>query len=243
LRPCLLAGSVLRFVLTAAFSGVQSVTILSKLINGGDIMQQNVFGYIRVSCKEQNEDRQRIALAPLGITKRNLFIDKQSGKNFERPAYKKLIRRTRRGDLLYIKSIDRLGRNYNDIIEQWRIITQEKGVDIRVLDMPLLDTTYCKDLLGTFISDLVLQVLSFTAQLERDNILQRQAEGIAAAKARGMIFGREPLPFPEDFEAVYARWRAGGLTSQDAARLCGFSRRALYEKTQKRRQQEEVWRR
>jgi DNA invertase Pin-like site-specific DNA recombinase len=199
-------------------------------------MKHKTFGYIRVSSKEQNEDRQLIALAPLGIPQRNLYIDKQSGKNFDRPAYKQLVKQMRRGDLLCIKSIDRLGRNYAEIIEQWRIITQEKGVDIRVLDMPLLDTTYCKDLLGTFIADLVLQVLSFASQLERDNTLQRQAEGIAAAKARGMVFGKEPLPFPENFETVYSRWRAKELTTKETAALCGFSRRALYEKTQNRRQ-------
>jgi DNA invertase Pin-like site-specific DNA recombinase len=201
-------------------------------------MRQNRYGYIRVSSKDQNEDRQHIALTPMDISKRNLYIDRQSGKNFDRPAYKRLVKRLRRGDLLYVKSIDRLGRNYADIIEQWRILTQEKGVDIRVLDMPLLDTTYCKDLLGTFISDLVLQVLSFSAQLERDNILQRQSEGIAAAKARGTVFGKEPLPFPEDFEMVYSRWRAGEITASRAAALCGFSLRALYEKTQERRWQE-----
>jgi DNA invertase Pin-like site-specific DNA recombinase len=202
-------------------------------------MQNKTFGYIRVSSKDQNEDRQLIALALLEIPEQNLYIDKQSGKNFDRPAYKQMIKRMRRGDLLCVKSIDRLGRNYADIIEQWRVITQEKGVDIRVLDMPLLDTTYCKDLLGTFIADLVLQVLSFASQLERENTLQRQAEGIAAAKARGIVFGKAPLPFPDNFEVVYSQWRAKELTTKETAALCGFSRRALYEKTQERRHQEE----
>ncbi|MDR1193254.1 MAG: recombinase family protein, partial [Peptococcaceae bacterium] len=194
-------------------------------------MQMNIYGYIRVSTQDQNEDRQRIALEPLGIPARNLYADKQSGRDFERPAYKKLMKRLRRGDLLYVKSIDRLGRNYGETIEQWRFITRDKGADIKVLDMPLLDTTYCKDLLGTFISDLVLQVLSFAAQLERDDLLQRQADGIAAAKARGMVFGKEPLPFPENFEKIYRRWRNGEISAVEAAALCGFSRRTLYDKT------------
>jgi DNA invertase Pin-like site-specific DNA recombinase len=141
------------------------------------------------------------------------------------------MKRLRRGDLLYVKSIDRLGRNYGETIEQWRFITRDKGADIKVLDMPLLDTTYCKDLLGTFISDLVLQVLSFAAQLERDDLLQRQADGSAAAKARGMVFGKEPLPFPENFEIIYQRWRSGEISAVQAATMCGFSRRTLYDKT------------
>lgn len=192
----------------------------------------NIYGYIRVSTQEQNEDRQIIALEPYNIPKAHLFSDKQSGKDFQRPAYKKLFKRMRKGDLLYVKSIDRLGRNYGEIIEQWRILTRDKGIDIKVLDMPLLDTSYCKDLLGTFISDLVLQVLSFSAQLERDNLLARQSEGIAAAKARGVRFGRRPVPVPENFLELYHLWRTGVYTAEKTAELCGFSRRTLYDKTQ-----------
>jgi DNA invertase Pin-like site-specific DNA recombinase len=189
------------------------------------------FGYVRVSMKEQNADRQLIALEPYGIPVSNLFIDKKSGKDFDRPRYKRLLRVIRAGDLLYVKSIDRLGRNYSEIIGQWHILTRERGVDIKVLDMPMLDTTYCKDLLGTFISDLVLQVLSFSAQLERENILQRQAEGIAAAKAKGVAFGRKSVPVPDNLPEIYARWRNKELTNEQAARLCGFSVRTLYSLT------------
>ena len=164
-----------------------------------------IYGYVRVSTRDQNEERQLIALLELQVPKKNIFIDKQSGKDFERPQYKKLLRKMKKGDLLYIKSIDRLGRNYNEIQEQWRILTKDKGVDIVVLDMPLLDTRRGKDLMGTFLSDIVLQVLSFVAENERMNIRQRQAEGIAAAKAKGVRFGRVPKPLPENFHAVYQR--------------------------------------
>ena len=186
------------------------------------------FGYVRVSMKDQNEDRQIIALTPFNIPPGNLFTDKKSGKDFNRPQYKNLLRRLRAGDLLYIKSIDRLGRDYAEIIEQWRILTREKGVDIKVLDMPMLDTTYCKDLLGTFIADLVLQVLSFSAQLERENLLQRQAEGIAAAKEKGVRFGRKEVKLPDNFAEIYERWRNGDLSRDEAAAACGFSVRTLY---------------
>ncbi|GHU52533.1 resolvase [Clostridia bacterium] len=196
------------------------------------------FGYVRVSTKEQNIDRQIIALEPYAIPQENIFVDEKSGKDFDRPKYKRLLRKLRAGDLLYIKSIDRLGRDYGEIIEQWRHITREKGVDIKVLDMPMLDTTYCKDLLGTFISDLVLQVLSFSAQLERENILQRQAEGIAAAKAKGVAFGRRVVTIPEDFEDIYRRWRNKELSNEQAAALCGFSVRTLYTLTAERRARE-----
>ena len=155
----------------------------------------NLYGYIRVSTREQNEDRQILALKELSIPEKNLFIDKQSGKDFERPQYKKMVRKLKKDDLLYIKSIDRLGRNYSEILEQWRILTKEKGIDIVVLDMPLLDTRRGKDLMGTFLSDIVLQVLSFVAENERTNIRQRQAEGIAAAKAKGVRFGRTSSAF------------------------------------------------
>ena len=163
----------------------------------------NLYGYIRVSTREQNEDRQILALKELSIPEKNLFIDKQSGKDFERPQYRKMVRKLKKDDLLYIKSIDRLGRNYSEILEQWRILTKEKGIDMVVLDMPLLDTRRGKDLMGTFLSDIVLQVLSFVAENERTNIRQRQAEGIAAAKARGVRFGRPPAPLPENFHHLY----------------------------------------
>ena len=179
-----------------------------------------IYAYVRVSTREQNEDRQLIAMNELQVPKKNIFIDKQSGKDFERPSYKKLIKRLKKDDLRYIKSIDRLGRNYNEIQEQWRILTKEKAVDIVVLDMPLLDTRRGKDLMGTFLSDIVLQVLSFVAENERVNIRQRQAEGIAAAKAKGVRFGRPPKPLPGNFEEVYRRWEKGEITGTAAARGC-----------------------
>lgn len=186
----------------------------------GVLIIAEIYAYVRVSTREQNEDRQLIAMNELQVPKKNIFIDKQSGKDFERPSYKKLIKRLKKDDLLYIKSIDRLGRNYNEIQEQWRILTKEKAVDIVVLDMPLLDTRRGKDLMGTFLSDIVLQVLSFVAENERVNIRQRQAEGIAAAKAKGVRFGRPPKPLPGNFEEVYRRWEKGEITGTAAARGC-----------------------
>ena len=154
-------------------------------------MSNNVYGYVRVSTKDQNEDRQRIALAEFPVPEKNIFMDKLSGKDFNRPQYRRLMRKLRSGDCLVVKAIDRLGRNYEEILEQWRIITKEKGVDIVVLDMPLLDTRHTgRDLTGTFVADLVLQILSYVAQTERENIKQRQKEGIAAARLRGVQFGR-----------------------------------------------------
>ena len=203
---------------------------------GGTITIPNTYGYIRVSTRDQNEDRQLIAMRELSIPEKNVFLDKQSGKDFERPQYKKLVRRLKPDDLLYIKSIDRLGRNYGEILEQWRILTKEKGIDIVVLDMPLLDTRRGKDLMGTFLSDIVLQVLSFVAENERTNIRQRQAEGIAAAKARGVRFGRPPRPLPENYHSAYQRWKAGTITGTAAARECGMPlstfryRAEIYEK-------------
>lgn len=182
----------------------------------------NVYGYIRVSSRDQNEDRQIIALNELAIPKKNIFMDKQSGKDFDRPQYQKMVRKLRKDDLLYIKSIDRLGRNYEEILEQWRILTKNKGIDIVVLDMPLLDTRRGKDLMGTFLSDIVLQVLSFVAENERTNIKQRQAEGIAAAKARGVRFGRPPRPLPENFNEMYWLWKSGKITGTEAAKKCGI---------------------
>ena len=187
-----------------------------------------IYGYVRVSTKEQNEDRQLAALAPFEIPESNLYMDKLSGKDFKRQAYRKMIRRLKPNDVLIVKSIDRLGRNYKEIMEQWRIITKEKQADIKVLDTPLLDTTYCKDLLGTFIADLVLSVMSYTAQMERENIRQRQAEGIAAAKAKGIRFGRPRLELPEDFGLKYEMWHRGLLSVQDFADYCGLSRSTLY---------------
>ena len=196
----------------------------------------NTYGYIRVSTREQNEDRQLIALREMAVPEQNIFMDKQSGKDFNRPQYKKLMKKLKPDDLLYIKSIDRLGRNYEEIQNQWRILTKEKKIDIVVLDMPLLDTRRGKDLMGTFLSDIVLQVLSFVAENERTNIRQRQAEGIAAAKARGVRFGRPPRPLPENYHSAYQRWKAGAITGTAAARECGMPlstfryRAEIYEK-------------
>lgn len=183
---------------------------------------KSTYGYIRVSAKDQNEDRQLIALKQASIPEQNIFIDKQSGKNFDRPQYKKLVKKLKADDLLYIKSIDRLGRNYVEILEQWRILTKEKRIDIVVLDMPLLDTRRGKDLMGTFLSDIVLQILSFVAENERTNIRQRQAEGIAAAKAKGIRFGRPPKPLPDNYDNVYRHWKAGEITGTAAAKECGM---------------------
>ena len=189
-----------------------------------------IYGYIRVSTREQNEDRQRLALSALPVPQENIFMDKQSGKDFARPQYRRLVRRLRRDDLLYIKSIDRLGRNYGEILEQWRVLTKEKGVDIAVLDMPLLDTRRGKDLMGTFLSDIVLQVLSFVAENERVNIRQRQAEGIAAAKARGVRFGRPAVPTPENFPAVVAEWEQKRIDLPEALRRTGLSETTFYRR-------------
>lgn len=190
------------------------------------------YAYVRVSTAEQNEARQLEALGGL-VPKERIFVDKQSGKDFHRPQYRRMVRRMKKDDLLYIKSIDRLGRNYGEILEQWRYLTREKGVDIVVLDMPLLDTRRGKDLMGTFLSDIVLQVLSFVAENERTNIRQRQAEGIAAAKARGVKFGRPPIPLPDNFHAVHKTWRAGQLTLDQAAAACHLPRGTFYAKAVK----------
>lgn len=189
----------------------------------------SIYGYIRVSSKDQNEDRQLIALRELNIPQIHIYTDKQSGKDFQRPAYQRLLRRLKKDDLLYIKSIDRLGRDYEEIQNQWRILTKERGVDIVVLDMPLLDTRRGKDLMGTFLSDIVLQVLSFVAENERTNIRQRQAEGIAAAKARGVKFGRPPRPLPDNFDAVCLRWRRKELSLRQAAEACQMPAGTFYD--------------
>lgn len=193
----------------------------------------NIYGYMRVSSKEQNEDRQKIALTEMGVPENNIYMDKQSGKDFERTQYKRLLRKINENSVLYIKSIDRLGRNYGELNEQWRIITKEKKADIVVIDMPLLDTRREKNLLGTFISDVVLALLSYVAENERTNIKQRQAEGIAAAKARGVKFGRPPLPIPQNFYQMHKDWRAGKITIEEAAKACNMCPKTFYSKAVK----------
>ena len=193
----------------------------------------NIYGYMRVSSKEQNEDRQKIALTEMGVPENNIYMDKQSGKDFERTQYKRLLRKLNENSVLYIKSIDRLGRNYGELNEQWRIITKEKKADIVVIDMPLLDTRREKNLLGTFISDVVLALLSYVAENERINIKQRQAEGIAAAKARGVKFGRPPLPIPQNFYQMHKDWRAGKITIDEAAKACNMCPKTFYSKAVK----------
>lgn len=189
-----------------------------------------VYGYIRVSSADQNEDRQRVALAQAGVQPRNLYMDKQSGKDFNRHQYRLMVRQLRRGDLVYVLSIDRLGRNYEEIQDQWRVLTKEIGVDICVLDMPLLDTRNGKDLMGTFIADLVLQILSFVAQNERENIRKRQAQGIQAAKARGVRFGRPAQAPPEEFIRVVRDWEGEKITFQEALRRTGLCRTTFYRR-------------
>ncbi len=196
----------------------------------GDI---KIYGYMRVSSKEQNEDRQKVALIEMGVPEGNIYMDKQSGKDFERTQYKRLLRKLNENSVLYIKSIDRLGRNYGELNEQWRIITKEKKADIVVIDMPLLDTRREKNLLGTFISDVVLALLSYVAENERTNIKQRQAEGIAAAKARGVKFGRPPLPIPQNFYQMHKDWRAGKITIEEAAKACNMCPKTFYSKAVK----------
>lgn len=198
-----------------------------------------IYGYIRVSSRDQNEDRQWIALREQAVPEGNIFVDKQSGKDFERPQYKRLSRKLKKDDLLYVKSIDRLGRNYAEILEQWRILTKEKGADIVVLDMPLLDTRRGKDLMGTFLSDIVLQVLSFVAENERSNIRQRQAEGIAAAKARGVRFGRPEIGTPEQFGQIVGAWEKKEITVHEAIRLCRMSEATFYRRLREYRQSPE----
>ena len=188
----------------------------------------NKYGYIRVSTLEQKEDRQLIELKKLKVHK--IFLDKQSGKNFDRPAYQKLLRVLQKGDILYVLSIDRLGRNYKEIQEQWRYLTKEKEVDIVVLDMPLLDTRTAKDLLGTFISDLVLQVLSFVAQTERESIRERQKQGINAAKIKGVKFGRPCITVPENFSFFVNLWKCGSISAEEAAKNCNMSIATFYRR-------------
>lgn len=193
-------------------------------------MENTIYGYVRVSSTDQNEGRQMIALSEAGVPTKNIYMDKMSGKDFERPQYQKLLKKLKSGDLLYILSIDRLGRNYEEIQKQWRIITKEKNVDICVIDMPLLDTRQGKDLMGTFIADLVLQILSFVAQSERENIKKRQAEGIAAAKAKGVRFGRPEKNVPDNFAALIKLWEQKKLPLSEVLEQCNMSEATFYRR-------------
>ena len=194
-----------------------------------------MYGYARVSSSDQNEERQMIEMERVGVPQENVFIDKQSGKNFDRPNFKRLVRRLHEGDLLYILSIDRLGRNYEEIQKQWRILTKEKGVDIVIIDMPLLDTRQGKDLMGTFIADLVLQILSFVAQSEREKIRERQEQGIAAAKARGVRFGRPEIELTEDFPELVKRWEKKELPLPELLQQCRMSEATFYRRLREMR--------
>lgn len=196
-------------------------------------MGRKIYAYCRVSTYDQNLSRQLAAMKEAGVSPENIYSDKLSGKNFERPQYKKMVRKLKEGDLLYVKSIDRLGRNYEEIGEQWRVLTKVKGIDIVVLDMPLLDTRRGKDLMGTFLSDIVLQVLSFVAQSERKNIKVRQAEGIKLAKERGVVFGRPPIPLPDNFAQIHQAWREKKITLTMAAKACNMPPGTFYSKVRK----------
>ena len=187
-----------------------------------------IYGYVRVSTREQNEGRQMLALNRKEVPKENIYIDKQSGKDFERPMYIRMLEKLKKDDLIYIKSIDRLGRNYEEILEQWRVLTKEKKVDIVVIDMELLDTRRGKDLMGTFLSDVVLQVLSFVAENERKNIGERQKEGIEAAKVRGVQFGRPKRDLPDNFVQICRKWKKGEIIGREAAKLCGMPLTTFY---------------
>ncbi|MCI9154343.1 recombinase family protein [Lachnospiraceae bacterium] len=202
----------------------------------------NTYGYVRVSTREQNESRQLLAFSEQNVPEKNIFIDKQSGKDFDRPMYMRLLKKLKKDDLLYIKSIDRLGRNYEEILEQWRILTKEKQIDIVVIDMPLLDTRRGKDLMGTFLSDIVLQLLSFVAENERKNIRERQKEGIEAARRRGVQFGRPELPLPENFIQIYSQWVEGKIGGPQAAGLCGMPITSFYRKANKHREKQKYHR-
>ena len=195
---------------------------------------KNIYGYVRVSSADQNEDRQLIVINKNNVPKDNVYIDKQSGKDFERPQYKKLVKKLKAGDLIYILSIDRLGRNYEEIQKQWRILTKDIGIDICVIDMPLLDTRNGKDLMGTFIADLVLQILSFVAQNERENIKKRQAQGIAAAKAKGVKFGRPKAKLPENFDEIVKKWRKKDITIKTAIMLSELSESTFRRKAREK---------
>ena len=192
-------------------------------------MAEKEYAYIRVSSRDQNEDRQKIAMVEYGIAPGNIYMDKQSGKDFERPGYQRLLRKLKAGDTIVVKSIDRLGRNYDEILEQWRLLTKQKQVDIIVLDMPLLNTKQGKDLTGVVIADIVMQLLSYVAQTEREFLQQRQAEGIAAAKSRGVQFGRRRIDRPEMYPEIKKAWEAGELTAGQAADALGVSRTTFFK--------------
>ncbi len=196
-------------------------------------MNERVFGYIRVSSVDQNEDRQLVSLREAHVPENHIYIDKISGKDFNRPKYRRLVKKLHAGDLLYVSSIDRLGRNYEEIQNQWRILTKDIGADICVLDMPLLDTRSGKDLMGTFIADLVLQILSFVAETERECIKKRQREGIAAAKEKGVRFGRPEIPLPDNFEEMHLAWRHKEISMHDAAEACAMLDTTFYKKCRK----------
>lgn len=193
----------------------------------------SVYAYVRVSTLKQNEDRQLIAMEELKVPQKNIFMDKQSGKDFNRPMYRKMLKKLRPDDVLYVKSIDRLGRNYEEILEQWKVLTKEKKIDIVVLDMPLLDTRKGKDLLGTLIADLVLTLLSYVSENERCTIRQRQMEGIEAAKRKGVKFGRPSKALPDNFDEIYSRWTEKAITVDEAARNCNLSRATFYRKVKR----------
>ena len=195
-----------------------------------DTNTQDIYGYVRVSSTDQNEDRQMLEMQRLKIKKKNIYIDKQSGKDFNRPSYQRLLGRLKKGDLLYVKSIDRLGRNYKEIQNQWRVLTKEMEVDVVVIDMPLLDTRVYKDLMGTFIADLVLQVLSFVAENERVNIRKRQEEGIKAAKLKGVMFGRPMIKVPDNFGSLVKQWEQGHIRAIDVAKECDMSIATFYRR-------------
>lgn len=213
-----------------------SVYDLKKL---KEVIGMAKYGYVRVSSREQCEDRQMIAMDAAAIPRKQVYLDKQSGKDFDRPQYRRMLRRLRRGDVLYVLSIDRLGRNYEEIQQQWRILTRDIGVDICVIDMPLLDTRSGKDLMGTFIADLVLQILSFVAQNERESIKKRQAEGIAAAKARGISFGRPRIPLPDGFDAIVRQWEEKEIPLSEVLRLSGMSEATFYRRLRQKRRCEQ----
>lgn len=195
-----------------------------------DTSTQDIYGYVRVSSTDQNEDRQMLEMQRLKIKKKNIYIDKQSGKDFNRPSYQRLLGKLKKGDLLYVKSIDRLGRNYKEIQDQWRALTKEMEVDVVVIDMPLLDTRVYKDLMGTFIADLVLQVLSFVAENERVNIRKRQEEGIKAAKLKGVMFGRPMIKVPDNFGSLVKQWERGHIRAEDVAKECDMSIATFYRR-------------
>lgn len=208
-------------------------TVLPENQEGGRTMPGSVYGYARVSSRDQNEARQLIALEKAGVPTKNIYTDKQSGKDFDRPQYKKLVRKLKKGDVLFVESLDRLGRNYEEIQNQWRTLSKLKGVDIVVIDMPLLDTRQSRDLVGTLISDIVLQLLAYVAESERRSIKQRQAEGIAAAKARGVQFGRPPRSLPENFHEAVEAWRNKEIPLKQAAAMCGMATSTFYERAKR----------